>query len=334
MCGKLSQPQSGHQSSGASSSTTDPFDDFKPFLESISETVAAVLQIPFFDHLYGPIERRQSVLFHLHFKMMPAASTGSAPQARFRLDDPVREVTPGVFLDWVEKTVPGAEPVLPQYARMFAEIKASDERRRDQAVAAAREARTTPATDRDQMKESSTTEPVAMVRLICTAQSEVGKFLGLRTSVVTLPTRTRSGLDPRNRGLAFDTVLRTLINDPPSKVEEAVDLNNEDERHRARGLALLKRVVKEFSRDDNWLQRAHESTPVRQWPDQDQDQDQEEDPWDDVGLASRAIQLGVDEKVMLGGRDRKAFIYAVPVPGQSSRRAPRACHVGWTARPA
>lgn len=297
MCGKTSVKPSTTTTGTATATTVDPFDEFKPFLESISEEVAAVLAIPYFDNMYGPPANRTSILFHLHFKHVDSSQTSNL-RNRFRLDESVRQVTPGDFISWLRATVPGAESVVPQYERMFAEIKMTDARKAATVAASA---------------GTGSVELTASIRLICTAQNEIGRFMGLRTSVVTLQTRTRSGLDPRNRGMSFDKPLRAIINDNIDHSAQLTANSNaktdEDaatEHASARSLTLLKRVVKEFLRDDTWAQRAHDSGPI--------DQD---DPWDDLGLAARAIQLGVDEKVMLGGRDRKAFIYAVPVPGQS-----------------
>lgn len=266
-CGKLEENPSAPKA--------DTFEEFGEFIKTVADLVSAVLQLPLFDNLYGPI--RVPILFHLHYRSN-LSSRSDQIHRRFDLVS-AKQCDPSAILDHVS-TFPGGSAVVPQYRGMFDNLAAADERKYGSLSAAQR------------------LEVGATMRIVHTAEVDPTRFIGLRVATLNTKTRTRSGLDPRNRGLPFEQALVNL-----SSEYEPADIEDDN----ARQLRLLQAIVKEFSKNDAWLQRAHDSRPA------------EGDTWDDRSLVARAIQLGVDEKIMLGGRASRAYLYAVPAPEERTR---------------
>lgn len=139
----------------------------------------------------------------------------------------------------------------------------------------------------------------AMLRFACTAEGLEGQFLGFRIITVHVRTKSRSGYDPRNIGLPFLEPLKAVL----SQVVEKDD--PKDTKDRAE---LLKMIVKEFVKNDEWEQRAHESY---------REEGQKSGGRNNWEMIIAAKNKGIDERIVLGGRHAAAYIYAMTVAGKS-----------------
>lgn len=242
-------------------------------MSSIIEELVAVVEIPYFPNLRGA--ERSPLYLHLHWVLNPSPAN---PRQAFQISS-AKASTAADLLDFVRSIEGMSEEIVTSYAETFASYDSHDE------------------TSNKALSPEERARVPATYRLANTVETSEGRFVGFKLLSVQSPSKTLSGSDPRNLDLPFFEPLQAILG------AEKVELSRPDSWR-----LVLERVVKEFSKNEEWETRAHSAI---------RDLEQAADDGDVIRtLKTRAIQvLNFDEKVILGGRRSSPLLYALSAPG-------------------